>query len=399
MEPILPLTLSVLAGLRVEAYQLAKWRNSVPIRVHVNGTRGKSTTVKLLAAMSRRAGMSCIAKFTGGNPGWIDQDGALHPWPRRGPARLGEQHRFWHLAAQQRVELAVLECMAVDPYLQWVAERQITKATHTIITNVRPDHLEVMGSDLTQIAQSLANSIPENGHLILGAEDSIHILAPLAEARNTQLTWVTDDMKQALWQELGTTRHWSAGFLENAATAMLAAQTLGIPVEVSKDVLRDWPQETPVFNALWQGYAVQVINGLSANDPVSAHMLWDWVPPGEKAVAVYAHRADRPLRLQSFLHALEQEARCCEMLITGPIAKQHTTLRRWQAKVDNQTPWPITAVGTQAVSRRITSLVRQSTTPLRLILLGNELGLPPGFRSLVTPITSCLEVLHETTRA
>jgi len=125
-------------------------------------------------------------------------------------------------------------------------------------------------------------------------------------------------------------------------------------------------------------------------------MLWDRLPSGEKAVALYAHRADRPLRLRGFLKALEQETRCRELLITGPIAKQHETLRQWQAEAGDRTPWAVSAVGTQAVTRRITALTQQSATPIWLILLGNELGLPPECRTFVTPVTEYAEAKDAT---
>lgn len=392
MDPMALLTLVPLAGLGAESLALSRARNRVPVRIHVNGTRGKSTTVRLVAAMCRAHGWRTVAKYTGGKPGYIDTAGIEHDWPRLGHARLGEQQRFWRKAAANCAEAAVLECMAVDPYLQWVAEQRITKATHTVITNIRPDHFEVMGRSLPEIAGSLANTVPSGGQLILGDPAFAELFAQAAAARHTALQVVTEADRSALWEVAGRSCGWSPAMLENAATALCVAKTLGIPDHIALDILRGWPQPAPLYPALWSGEKVQVINALSANDAVSAAAAWNELPPGTKGVALYAHRGDRPLRLQSFLEALAQEKRCQEILIAGPIASQHVFLRRWRRRVSVPSGEPvgkppvISAVGTGRCADRLAQLAHTATEPIWLVLLGNELGMPARLQSLTQPV-------------
>src|SRR6516165_3426747 len=84
---------------------IAAWRHrrnlrAVPVRIHVAGTRGKSTTTRLIAAGLRAGGLRVAAKITGTAPRLIGPDGSEAPWRRRGPAAVREQMRFLAQAAR-----------------------------------------------------------------------------------------------------------------------------------------------------------------------------------------------------------------------------------------------------------------------------------------------------------
>ena len=59
----------------------------IPIRIHVNGTRGKSTVTRLIAASLRRVGIRTLAKTTGTIPRLILPDGKEETILRRNPFR------------------------------------------------------------------------------------------------------------------------------------------------------------------------------------------------------------------------------------------------------------------------------------------------------------------------
>jgi len=48
---------------------------SIPIRIHVNGTRGKSSVTRLIGAALRAGGIKTITKVTGTYPRLILEDG------------------------------------------------------------------------------------------------------------------------------------------------------------------------------------------------------------------------------------------------------------------------------------------------------------------------------------
>jgi len=52
---------------------------SIPVRIHINGTRGKSSVTRLIAAALREAGFKVVAKTTGTLPRVITDQGVELP--------------------------------------------------------------------------------------------------------------------------------------------------------------------------------------------------------------------------------------------------------------------------------------------------------------------------------
>ncbi len=150
---------------RIHGHRLER----IPLRIHVNGTRGKTTVTRLTAELLRRSGMRTLAKTTGDHPVVILPDGRSVPIRRWAPARIQEQMRIVGSAARENANALVIECMALDPTLQQVCEHSMVHATIGVITNARPDHLEVMGETLDSVAETLSQTIPAAGVLITGS--------------------------------------------------------------------------------------------------------------------------------------------------------------------------------------------------------------------------------------
>src|SRR5437764_398066 len=118
---------------------LAAWRHrrhlrAVPVRIHVAGTRGKSTTTRLIAAGLRAGGRRVLAKTTGSQPRLILPDGSETTWARRGPAAVREQTRLFAKASRLGVDTVVVECMAIRPEFIWASEKHLVQATTAVIT-------------------------------------------------------------------------------------------------------------------------------------------------------------------------------------------------------------------------------------------------------------------------
>src|SRR6478735_4054384 len=144
----------------LEAARHRRNLRSVPIRIHVNGTRGKSSVTRLIAAGLRAGGVVTSAKTTGTLPRFILPDGSEEPIYRVGPPSVAEQFEVARRARRLGVRALVVECMALDPELQWVSTSELVRPTHVVITNVRADHLDVMGPTTIDVARALCGTVP-----------------------------------------------------------------------------------------------------------------------------------------------------------------------------------------------------------------------------------------------
>ncbi|GIS53542.1 hypothetical protein Ct9H90mP29_05840 [bacterium] len=114
-----------------------------------------------MAAGLREGGIRTFAKTTGTAPRVIDagkgKNRIIH---RLRLPSIGEQVRLLNYFASEKPEAVVMECMAVQPQYQWIAEHQMVRSHIGVITNVRPDHLDEMGPTEDDVAYSLCNTIP-----------------------------------------------------------------------------------------------------------------------------------------------------------------------------------------------------------------------------------------------
>ena len=158
---------TVLLVIGVWEYQLLRRRlKRFRWRIHVNGTRGKSSVTRLIAAGLRAGGIRTFAKTTGTLPRLILPNGTEVAVPRPYGANIIEQRSVVRFAARHRADALVIECMALQPELQWLAEARLTHATHGVITNARPDHLDVMGPSEADVARALAGMMPYRGYFL-----------------------------------------------------------------------------------------------------------------------------------------------------------------------------------------------------------------------------------------
>lgn len=274
----------------------------VPIRIHVNGTRGKSSVTRLIAAGLREGGVRTVAKTTGTLPRLILPDGSEQPVVRNSRANVIEQRDVAAAAARLNAEVLVVECMALQPQLQWLCESKLVRATHGVITNAWADHLDVMGPDEEDVARALANMTPRGGKLFTAEKTHRNVLEHAAKDRRCRLVCidvagvdeVSDDELEGFCYE----EH-----KENIAIALRVCDDLGVDRATA---LRGMQKCEPDPGAMttheieFFGRWITFVNAFAANDPCATEKAWRRAlsncPPAGKRIALFNCRADRPDR-------------------------------------------------------------------------------------------------------
>ena len=88
---------------------------SIPIRIHVNCTRGKSSVTRLIGAALREGGIKTITKVTGTYPRLILENGCEVAIYRKASANIIEQLSIIKYTSKRNAQAIVMECMAIQP--------------------------------------------------------------------------------------------------------------------------------------------------------------------------------------------------------------------------------------------------------------------------------------------
>lgn len=301
-EVVLGLTIGCSLALVAENLLTRARRNSVKHRIHVNGSRGKSSVTRLIAGALRNAGLTTVAKTTGSSPRLILPDGSEHLIRRLGPPSISEQIRFWGWVAEMRPEAAVVECMALKPWNQWVCEHQIIKSTIGVCTNVRSDHLDVMGPTLEDVAKALAGTVPSRARFVTAETRFLDIFSDACARRGSQLIVVSKE------EVAGVSSEELAGFSyiehpENVALALKVCAILGIDRKTAIEGMQKATPDPGVLRKVpvdFFGRRLVWINAFAANDPDSYEVIYRRLEPElkgfETLIVVVNCRDDRPDR-------------------------------------------------------------------------------------------------------
>ncbi|MDD3235610.1 MAG: poly-gamma-glutamate synthase PgsB [Candidatus Cloacimonetes bacterium] len=293
---------------------------AIPIRIHVNGTRGKSSVTRLIAAGLRAGGKKTLAKITGTLPRVVLPDGREAAIVRLMGANIIEQKYIFRHASDHKPDAIVIECMAVNPVFQWITERKFIRSTISVITNCRPDHLDLMGSTVQSVTMCLSNTIPDNGICFTAENEHFGILEKVAKSRNCAIHKIrpTDVTQEELDSFLYIEHK------ENVQLALAVCAEVGVSREIA---LKGMQKAHPDPGAL-KKYSIQdgdksivFYNIFAANDPQSTvgiiNMITKDLGDVEKIVILNS-RADRMFRSYQLIDAVITTG-YSYLLLTGEI--------------------------------------------------------------------------------
>ena len=287
--------LIILIYLILERRQALRDRAALSHVVHVNGIRGKSTVTRLIEAGLRAGGWKVFCKTTGTLPMTIGVNGSERPIHRPGKANIKEQLAILHQAVEQNAEILVIECMAVDPVLQHVAQHEMLRADIGVITNVRLDHTAEMGETLEEICDSLSNMIPRQGYLFTADEIFYPQLARNASKLDTQAHL-----------SLPTGEEPEFDFPENLALALAVCRHLGVEEQTALSGMLHYQRDPYALSLHRLPGGGVFINGMSINDPQSTQLVFDRLVEKygwdrNKLILVINNRHDRGYRTQHMM--------------------------------------------------------------------------------------------------
>ena len=370
-----------IAGILEFQYHLRSL-DAIPLRIHVNGTRGKSSVTRLVAAGLREGGLRTFAKTTGTAPRVIDSEGKDRIIHRLRLPSIGEQVRLLSYFASERPQAVVMECMAVQPQYQWIAEHQMVRSHIGVITNVRPDHLDEMGPTEDDVAYSLCNTIPVDGILITGEDQKKDILKEVASSNRSDL--IFSDDKSVTNDELDKFTYMEHP--SNVAVALDVCKEAGISRDIA---LAGMHKVQPDLGALvaWNldmnEKRLQFVNGMAANDPVSTLQIWKFVIDRYPAVGgtcvFFNSREDRPLRTRQMIELTLEEIKPDHFIIRGDkVTSAVKGLSHHSPKTD------VKVIGLDEPLNEVVNLLEDLPNDTLIYAIGNQVGAGQDILQLIS---------------
>lgn len=298
----------------------------LPLRINVNGIRGKSTVTRLIFEILKEAGYKVIGKTTGSATRLFhwNQDGEVAIKRRRSGTSISEQMRVIAYSAAYGADALVCECMAVRPDYQEVYQRDMLQANISVIVNVLKDHLDEMGPTTEQISWAFAKSIPNRGVVCVTDDAFLPYFSARAAERGSRVM----AFDEAKIPEVLMSRLADGIFPANCAAALAVSDTLGIDRAVAIKAImqakpdpgslkvREIPGASPGF----------FIDAFAANEPESSLKIWKALGrtalPMQNPLVLFNARSDRVDRSQLFATDFFPAFPTCEVMVIGEVAGQ-----------------------------------------------------------------------------
>lgn len=335
--------------------------NSIPERIHVNGTRGKSSLTRLIAAGLRAGNINTYAKTTGTIPRIIDDNGLEVPIIRPHGANIIEQVKIFRYVARRRPQVLVIECMAVQPQYQWICERHLVQSTIGVITNARPDHLKEMGPTIVDVTRSLCNTLPPGKVAFTSEKKMLPIMEKEARRLRCDLRQVdASDISEAEMSAFGHVEH-----PDNVALALAVCEHLGIDRDTAlRGMYHSHPDSGAlhIFTVVDGDKTIRFTHAMAANDPESTLAIWlslqGRILPNGKVITLINTRADRFDRSIQLLEMIVGNISFDHLILTGEVVDRVAGVAH-RLKIPHRKIISMGKVMPEKVYRQILDLVKK----------------------------------------
>jgi poly-gamma-glutamate synthase PgsB/CapB len=356
---------------------IERCRRRVPLRVAVTGTRGKSAVARLVAAALRGAGHRVVARTTGSRPAVILPDGSEQEIERKGSPSLLEGKALLHLARKLKADTVVAELMSINPEYLAVEAGRIFRPSVLALTNVRLDHLDVMGRTKEEIARSLASAIPSKCLVFIPKEECLTVFEEKAKKAGSRL------IKVPLRKGGPAPAGRLYDFPENTCLALAVAGACGVSERTARKAmagarpdlgaLRAWKVRFGRPSGVWW-----CLSAFAANDPESTSVIMAklrstrFLQKGRRLLLLNL-REDRPDRTRQWLEAAGQGYfREFDRLAVSGAPR---ALQRRLAKIQPAAGPPLTVVSDKDPMAVMNNLLGKETGGGLLVGVGNIGGL------------------------
>ena len=214
-----------------------------------------------------------------------------------------------HLAAKEKADVLVIECMALDPELQWTCQHKMLKADIGVITNARIDHTDVMGNTREEILDCMMNMLPEDGSVFTAEKDLFSRIARKAEMIGSQA-------ELALAEDVSDIGD-SIDFPENVALALKICEHLGVERTKALAGMKKFVRDPYAMKIFHKGNFT-FVNAMATNDVTSAKIVYKKSAEkyDGKLVILINNREDRPARALEMVR-LCKELKPAEIVLLG----------------------------------------------------------------------------------
>lgn len=340
--------------------RMRRTRAALPLVLGGWGTRGKSGTERIKAALINSLGYSLVSKTTGneamflyGYPfGPVKEMFLFRPYDK---ATIWEQEYLARLAVKLKGDVFLWECMGLTPGYVKVLQRHWMRDDISTITNTYPDHEDLQGPAGRNIPEVMTNFIPRNGRLLTTEEQMRPILADAARSLNTPMDsvgWLeagllpADALRRFPYEEHPL----------NIALVMRMAEEIGVDGDFALREMAD--RVVPDIGVLKaypvttiHGRRLQFVMGNSANEKFGALGNWRrmgfdrqdaYAEPGVLLTAVVNNRADRVPRSRVFADLLVNDVSLDMIVLIGSNLNgmQGYINEALDARVEDTTLWP-----------------------------------------------------------